>query len=63
MKASVNYVGKSSMIIGIRSENIRTGTINTLQLLLLYDGFKDKDGKTRKSQALFFQFRRSSTVH
>jgi len=29
MKASVNYVGKSSMIIGIRveSENIQTGTI------------------------------------
>jgi acyl-CoA hydrolase len=29
MKASVNYVGNSSMIIGIRveSENIQTGTI------------------------------------
>jgi acyl-CoA hydrolase len=30
MKASVNYVGNSSMIVGIRveSENIQTGTVN-----------------------------------
>jgi acyl-CoA hydrolase len=30
MKASVNYVGNSSMIIGIRveSENIQTGQLN-----------------------------------
>jgi len=30
MKASINYVGKSSMVVGIRveSENIRTGEVN-----------------------------------
>jgi acyl-CoA hydrolase len=55
MKASVNYVGNSSMIIGIRveSENIQTGAIKHCNFLF-HNGFKDKDGKNEKSQALFF---------
>lgn len=47
MKASVNYVGKSSMIIGIRveSENIQTGTIKHCNSSYFTMVAKDKFGK------------------
>jgi len=46
MKASVNYVGKSSMVVGIRveSENIQTGTINHCNSSYFTMVSKDKDG-------------------
>lgn len=46
MKASVNYVGKSSMIVGIRveSENIQTGKINHCNSSYFTMVSKDKDG-------------------
>jgi hypothetical protein len=42
MKASVNYVGNSSMIIGIRveSENIQTGAIKHCNSSYFTNGFK-----------------------
>lgn len=47
LKASVNYVGKSSMIIGIRvdSENIRTGEIKHCNSSYFTMVAKDDDGK------------------
>jgi uncharacterized protein (TIGR00369 family) len=47
MKASVNYVGKSSMIIGIRveSENIQTGAVNHCNSSYFTMVSKDKEGK------------------
>lgn len=47
MKASVNYVGKSSMIIGIRveAENIRTGKIKHCNSSYFTMVAKDEDGK------------------
>lgn len=47
MKASVNYVGKSSMIIGIRveSENIQTGVIKHCNSSYFTMVSKDKQGK------------------
>ncbi|MFV5685471.1 acyl-CoA thioesterase [Flavobacterium sp. GB2R13] len=47
MKASVNYVGTSSMIIGIRveSENIQTGTVNHCNSSYFTMVSKDKEGK------------------
>jgi acyl-CoA hydrolase len=47
MKASVNYVGNSSMIIGIRveSENIQTGAIKHCNSSYFTMVSKDKDGK------------------
>lgn len=47
MKASVNYVGKSSMIIGIRveAENIQTGIINHCNSSYFTMVSKDKEGK------------------
>ena len=46
MKASVNYVGKSSMIVGIRveSENIQTGYIKHCNSSYFTMVSKDKDG-------------------
>lgn len=46
MKASVNYVGKSSMIVGIRveSENIQTGLIKHCNSSYFTMVSKDKDG-------------------
>jgi uncharacterized protein (TIGR00369 family) len=46
MKASVNYVGKSSMIIGIRveSENIRTGNVKHCNSSYFTMVAKDSDG-------------------
>ena len=47
MKASVNYVGTSSMIIGIRveAENIQTGTIKHCNSSYFTMVAKDKDGQ------------------
>jgi uncharacterized protein (TIGR00369 family) len=46
MKASVNYVGKSSMIIGIRveAENIQNGKVNHCNSSYFTMVSKDKDG-------------------
>ena len=46
MKASVNYVGKSSMIVGIRveAENIQTGVIKHCNSSYFTMVSKDKDG-------------------
>jgi uncharacterized protein (TIGR00369 family) len=48
MKASVNYVGRSSMIIGIRvtSENIQTGTIKHCNSSYFTMVAKDEQGKS-----------------
>ena len=47
MKASVNYVGKSSMIVGIRveAENIRTGIIKHCNSSYFTMVAKDENGK------------------
>jgi len=47
MKASVNYAGTSSMIVGIRveAENIQTGTIKHCNSSYFTMVSKDKDGK------------------
>ena len=47
MKASVNYVGESSMIVGIRveAENIQTGTIKHCNSSYFTMVAKDKDGQ------------------
>ncbi|MBK9225138.1 MAG: acyl-CoA thioesterase [Flavobacterium sp.] len=47
MRASVNYVGNSSMIVGIRveSENIQTGAIKHCNSSYFTMVSKDKDGK------------------
>jgi len=54
MKASVNYVGNSSMIIGIRveSENIQTGKIYHCNSSYFTMVSKDKDGKNAKVPGL-----------
>nr|WP_315186982.1 acyl-CoA thioesterase [uncultured Flavobacterium sp.] len=48
MKASVNYVGRSSMIIGIRveAENIQTGVVKHCNSSYFTMVAKDKDGKS-----------------
>lgn len=52
-KASVNYVGKSSMIIGIRveAENIQTGAVHCNSSYFTMVS-KDKDGKNEKVPGL-----------
>jgi acyl-CoA hydrolase len=47
MKASVNYVGTSSMIVGIRveAENIQTGVVKHCNSSYFTMVSKDKDGK------------------
>jgi uncharacterized protein (TIGR00369 family) len=54
MRASVNYVGKSSMIIGIRveSENIRTGSIHHCNSSYFTMVSKDKNGKNERVPGL-----------
>ena len=54
MKASVNYVGKSSMIIGIRveAENIRTGVIKHCNSSYFTMVSKDTEGKNVLVQGL-----------
>lgn len=48
MKASVNYVGRSSMIVGIRveAENIQTGVVKHCNSSYFTMVAKDKDGKS-----------------
>ena len=48
MKASINYVGRSSMIIGIRveAENIQTGVVKHCNSSYFTMVAKDKDGKS-----------------
>src|SRR6187402_3684191 len=47
LKASVNYVGKSSMVVGIRveSENIRTGKVKHCNSSYFTMVAKDNEGK------------------
>ena len=54
MKASVNYVGKSSMVVGIRveSENIQTGQINHCNSSYFTMVSKDKDGTNARVPGL-----------
>jgi uncharacterized protein (TIGR00369 family) len=54
MKASVNYVGKSSMIIGIRveAENIQTGRINHCNSSYFTMVSKDKEGNNARVPGL-----------
>jgi uncharacterized protein (TIGR00369 family) len=54
MKASVNYVGKSSMIVGIRveSENIQTGTVNHCNSSYFTMVSKDKEGTNARVPGL-----------
>ncbi|TDE03200.1 acyl-CoA thioesterase [Flavobacterium hiemivividum] len=54
MKACVNYVGKSSMIIGIRveAENIQTGAVKHCNSSYFTMVSKDKDGKNEKVPGL-----------
>lgn len=54
MKASVNYVGRSSMVIGIRveSENIQTGDIKHCNSSYFTMVAKDKDGNSIKVPGL-----------
>lgn len=54
MKASVNYVGKSSMIIGIRveSENIQTGVVKHCNSSYFTMVSKDKDGTNARVPGL-----------
>lgn len=49
MKASVNYVGKTSMVIGIRveAEHIQTGSIKHCNSSYFTMVAKDDDGKTK----------------
>ena len=50
MKASVNYVGNSSMVVGIRvtSENIQTGAVKHCNSSYFTMVAKDNEGKTVK---------------
>jgi acyl-CoA hydrolase len=54
MKASVNYVGNSSMVVGIRveAENIQTGEIKHCNSSFFTMVAKDKDGKGIKVPGL-----------
>ena len=54
MKASVNYVGKSSMIIGIRveAENIQTGVVKHCNSSYFTMVSKDKDGNNARVPGL-----------
>lgn len=54
MKASVNYVGKSSMIIGIRveAENIQTGVVKHCNSSYFTMVSKDKSGNNAKVPGL-----------
>jgi len=48
LRASINYVGTSSMVVGIRveSENIQTGKVNHCNSSYFTMVAKDKDGKS-----------------
>lgn len=57
LKASVNYVGRSSMVIGIRveSENIQTGKINHCNSSYFTMVAKDNDGKSLEVPGLILE--------
>lgn len=54
LKASVNYVGNSSMVVGIRvtSENIKTGKVKHCNSSYFTMVAKDEDGKNAKVPTL-----------
>lgn len=54
MKASVNYVGRTSMVVGIRveAENIQTGIIKHCNSSYFTMVAKDKDGKSMEVPGL-----------
>ncbi len=54
MKACVNYVGRSSMIVGIRveAENIQTGVVKHCNSSYFTMVAKDKEGKSVKVPGL-----------
>lgn len=57
MKASVNYVGSSSMVIGIRveAENIQTGVVKHCNSSHFTMVAKDKEGKSVKVPGLIIE--------
>ncbi len=57
MKASINFVGKSSMVVGIRvdSENILTGVVRHCNSSFFTMVAKDKSGKTAKVPGLVLE--------
>ena len=57
MKASINFVGKSSMVVGIRvdSENILTGVVRHCNSSFFTMVAKDKNGKTAKVPGLVLE--------
>jgi len=57
LKASVNYVGSSSMVIGIRveAENIQTGVIKHCNSSYFTMVAKDKDGKSLSVPGLILE--------
>jgi len=57
LKASVNYVGSSSMVIGIRveAENIQTGAIKHCNSSYFTMVAKDKDGKSLSVPGLILE--------
>jgi uncharacterized protein (TIGR00369 family) len=57
MKASVNYVGRSSMVVGIRveSENIQTGIVKHCNSSFFTMVAKDKDGNNVEVPRLFLR--------
>ena len=57
MKASINYVGRSSMVVGIRveSENIQTGEIKHCNSSFFTMVAKDDEGKTVAVPGLLIQ--------
>jgi len=61
MKASVNYVGNSSMVIGIRveAENIQTGDVKHCNSSYITMVAKDKDGNGLKVPGLILSRRKS----
>ena len=54
MRASINYVGRTSMVVGIRveSENIRTGKTNHCNSSYFTMVAKDKEGNSKKVPGL-----------
>lgn len=57
MKASINFVGNSSMVVGIRvdSENILTGVVRHCNSSFFTMVAKDKNGKTTKVPGLILE--------
>ncbi len=57
MKAQIDYVGKTSMVVGIRveSENIMTGKVKHCNSSFFTMVSKDKEGKTAKVPGLILE--------